>query len=159
MELLHILWISLLVFGFLLLMVELFDFPGTSVAGILSVVAVVYGLIRIFSDIGTTAGWIALLSIVLVWGSLIYWFVKTKSWKKITLKDEIDAKVNVVDEQKIQIGSVGTAFSRLVPMGQGIFDGDIFEVHSKDGFLDQKTAIKVVKIEGSKIFVSAYTTE
>jgi hypothetical protein len=39
-------------------------------------------------------------------------------------------------------------------MGQGDFNGEVVEVHSTVGFLDQKTSIKVVKIEGNKVFVT-----
>ncbi|MCL2027686.1 MAG: nodulation efficiency protein D (NfeD) [Bacteroidales bacterium] len=155
MDTLSILWISLLVFGFILFIVELFVVPGTSVVGIAGIVAVVYGLVRIFTDMGNTAGWIALIAVVAICSVITTWFVRTKSWKKITLNDELAAKVNVVDEQKIKVGDEGKALSRLVPMGQADFGGETYEVHSTDGFIDQKTSIKVVKIEGSKIFVTA----
>ena len=155
MDTLSILWISLLVFGFILFIVELFVVPGTSVVGIAGIVAVVYGLVRIFTDMGNTAGWIALIAVVAICSVITTWFVRTKSWKKITLNDELAAKVNVVDEQKIKVGDEGKALSRLVPMGQADFGGETYEVHSTDGFIDQRTSIKVVKIEGSKIFVTA----
>ena len=155
MDILSILWVLLLVFGFIMFMVELFVFPGTSVAGIAGIVAVVYGLIRIFTDMGSTAGWIALIAVVAVCSAMIVWFIRTKSWKKITLDEKLDNKVNVIDEQKVKVGDEGKAVSRLVPMGQASFAGEIFEVHSIDGFLDQRTTIKVVKVENNKIFVTA----
>jgi membrane-bound ClpP family serine protease len=155
MDIFSILWISLLVFGFILFIVELFVIPGTSVTGIMGIVAVVYGLVRIFTDMGNTAGWIALITVLVVCTALIAWFFKTKSWKKITLHDELEGKVNLIDEQKIKVGDEGKALSRLVPMGQADFSGETFEVHSTDGFIDQKTPIKVVKIENNKIFVTA----
>jgi membrane-bound ClpP family serine protease len=154
MDIFSVLWISLLVFGFILFMVELFVFPGTTVAGIMGIVATVYGLVRIWTDMGNTAGWIALIAVILVCTVLVVWFIRTKSWKKIALKEELETKVNVIDEQKIKVGDAGTAFSRLVPMGQADFAGEIYEVQSTEGFIDQKTPIKVVKIEGSKIFVT-----
>jgi membrane-bound ClpP family serine protease len=154
MDIFSVLWISLLVFGFILFMVELFVFPGTSVAGIMGIIATVYGIVRIWTDMGNTAGWIALITVIVICSALATWFVRTKSWKKIALKDELETKVNVIDEQKIKVGDEGHAFSRLVPMGQATFGGEIYEVQSTDGFIDQKTPIKVVKIEGSKIFVT-----
>ena len=147
------LWILLLVVGFVLLLVELFVIPGTSVIGLFGFSALVYGIIRIFTDYGTIAGFIALASVLTVCIVLIVWFMKTKSWKKIMLHDKLESKVNIVDEQKIKVGDVGSSMSRLAPMGQASFSGEIFEVHSMDGFIDQKTPIKVVKIENSKIFV------
>ena len=153
MDIFSVLWISLLVFGFILFMVELFVFPGTSVTGILGIVAVVYGIVKIFTEMGNTAGWIALITVLAACTILVVWFIKTKSWKKITLDEKLDNKVNVVDEQKVRVGDEGQSLSRLVPMGQATFSGEIFEVHSLDGFTDPKMPIKVVKIENNKIFV------
>jgi len=155
MDIILSLWILLLVAGFLLLMLDLFVLPGTHVIGIIGVTALVYGIVRIFSDFGSTAGWIALVSVLAVCTVLVIWVVKTKSWKKAVLDDKLEAKVNVIDEQKVKVGDEGKAVSRLVPVGQATFAGEIFEVHSIDGFTDQKTPIKVVKIENNKIFVTA----
>ena len=149
------LWILLLFFGLALVLVELFMFPGTSVVGIAGFVAMVYGTIRIFTDFGTTAGWIALAFVLTVCTGLIVWFVRTKYWKKITLDEQLEAKVNVIDEQKIKVGDEGNAASRLAPTGHASFAGEMVEVQSMDGFIDQKTPIKVVKIENNKVFVVA----
>jgi membrane-bound ClpP family serine protease len=149
------LWILLLGFGFVLLLVEMFVIPGTSVIGLIGFSALIYGTIRIFTDFGTTAGWIALASVFAVCVILVVWFLKTKSWKKIMLNDKLESKVNTIDEQKIKIGDEGNSMSRLAPMGQASFAGEIFEVQSMDGFIDQRMPIKVVKIENSKIFVVA----
>ena len=138
------LWIILLVLGFILLLVELFVVPGTSVIGIVGFSALVYGIIRIFLDYGTTAGWIATASVLVVCVILVVWFLKTKSWKKVMLDDKLDGKVNILDNQKIKVGDEGKSLSRLAPIGQAIFAGEIFEVQSMDGFIDQKTPVKVV---------------
>ena len=71
------------------------------------------------------------------------------------LNDNLEGRVNEVNEQKVKVGDEGKAVSRLVPVGQATFEGEIVEVHSLDGFTDQKTQIKVVKIENNKIFVTA----
>jgi len=149
-------WVMFLIIaGFLLILLDLFVFPGTSVLGISGIGALVWGVVRMFLDFGNLAGWIALLSILLVCASIVLLFVRKKSWKKMILNDNLDGKVNVVNEQKVKVGDEGKAVSRLVPVGQATFEGEIVEVHSLDGFTDQKTPIKVVKIENNKIFVTA----
>jgi len=155
MDIILALWLLLLVAGFLLLMLDVLVLPGTHMLGIIGVTALIYGIVRIFADFGTTAGWIALVSVLAVCTILIIWIVKTKSWRKVVLNDKLEAKVNLIDEQKVKVGDEGKAVSRLVPMGQASFAGEIFEVHSIDGFTDQRTLIKVVKIENNKIFVTA----
>ena len=148
------LWILLLIVGFILLLIELFVVPGTSVIGFIGFSAMVYGTIRIFTDFGTTAGLIALASVFAVCIILTIWFLKTKAWKKIMLDDKLDSKVNIVDELKIKVGDKGKSVSRLAPIGQASFAGEIFEVQSMDGYIDPKIPVKVVKIQNSKIFVS-----
>jgi len=159
MDIILALWILLLVAGFLLLMLDLLVLPGTHLLGVIGVTALVYGIVRIFSDFGTTAGWIALAAVLVTTVGLIILVIKTKSWKKVILNDKLESKVNVVDGQKIKVGDEGKAVSRLVPVGQASFDGEIFEVHSIDGFTDQRTPIKVVKIENNKVFVTAVSLQ
>jgi len=149
-------WVMFLIIaGFLLILLDLFVFPGTSVLGISGIGALVWGVVRMFLDFGNLAGWIALLSILLVCASIVLLFVRKKSWKKMILNDNLEGRVNEVNEQKVKVGDEGKATSRLVPVGQATFEGEIVEVHSLDGFTDQKTQIKVVKIENNKIFVTA----
>jgi membrane-bound ClpP family serine protease len=149
-------WVMFLIIaGFLLILLDLFVFPGTSVLGISGIGALVWGVVRMFLDFGNLAGWIALLSILLVCASIVLMFVRKKSWKKMILNDNLEGRVNEVNEQKVKVGDEGKAISRLVPVGQATFEGEIVEVHSLDGFTDQKTQVKVVKIEKNKIFVTA----
>ncbi|MCL2414748.1 MAG: hypothetical protein FWC94_05790 [Bacteroidales bacterium] len=149
-------WVLFLIIaGFLLILLDLFVFPGTSVLGIGGITCLVIGIVRMFLVFGPVAGWISLLSVLAICSVFVIWFVRTKSWKKMMLKDELEGRVNVVNKHKVNVGHEGIAVSRLVPVGQATFDGEIVEVHSLDGFTDQKTPVKVVKIENNKIFVTA----
>ena len=66
----------------------------------------------------------------------------------------IDGKVNV-EAENLQVGQEGIAISRLAPMGTIDVDGAFYEAQSVLDLIDQKTPVKVVKIEGSKIWVQA----
>lgn len=147
-------WIILLVLGFILLLVELFVIPGTSLIGILGFSALAYGIVQIFLSYGVVPGLIALAAVVAISALLIFWFLKTKSWKKIMLEDKLDdSRVNVPDVRKIKIGDEGQSISRLAPMGHAQFHEEIFEVQSLDGYIDPKQTVKIVKIENAKITV------
>ena len=148
------LWILLIVLGLALVLTELLIIPGVSIVGIIGFIAMIYGVTKIFIVYGPTAGWIALASVLAACIILTVWVIKTKSWKKVMLDDKLESKVNVIDEQKIKVDDEGQSLSRLAPMGQASFAGEIFEVHSMDGFIDQRMPIKVTKIENNKIFVS-----
>jgi len=149
-------WVLFLIIaGFLLILLDLFVFPGTSVLGIGGITCLVIGIVRMFLIFGPVAGWISLLSVLGICAILVFLIIRKKAWKKVMLNDELEGRVNVVNKHKVNVGHEGIAVSRLVPVGQATFDGEIVEVHSLDGFTDQKTPVKVVKIENNKIFVTA----
>ena len=79
--------------------------------------------------------------------------MRTKTWRRLQLKTEIDGKMNDVDPEKVQVGMTGVAISRLAPMGTGQFGSEIVEVSSIQDFIEVDTEIEIVKIEGGKITV------
>ena len=85
---------------------------------------------------------------------LIIFLLRSKTWKKLQLDTSLDGKVNV-EAEKLQVGQKGLAVSRLAPMGTIEVDGTFYEAQSVLDLIDQKTPVKVVKIEGSKIWVQA----
>jgi len=83
--------------------------------------------------------------------------LKSKTWKKLTLKSEIDSKVNVIDESQVKVGDTGLTVSRLAPAGKAMFKNDYFEVHTQGEFIDPDTEIIVTKVDFNKIYVKLKT--
>jgi membrane-bound ClpP family serine protease len=79
--------------------------------------------------------------------------MRSKTWRKLQLKTQIDSKMNEVDTNKLKEGMEGVAISRLVPTGTGLFGDTETEVVSIQGFIDENSPIKIHKIEGSKVIV------
>lgn len=145
--------IALILVGLLFLILEILVFPGQAVAGIIGIALLIIGIWQTYVVIGTTAGhWVLggtlAASVLLIIGAL-----RSKTWKRIMLSDDIKGKVNLVDADLIKEGDTGKSISRLNPVGKAIINDEYFEVHTKGEFIDQGTEITVTKISFNKIYV------
>ena len=99
------------------------------------------------------AGFITLaISVITCVGSLV-WFMHSKTLDKIALKKNITSKVDRSAEEKVKIGDTGITTTRLALIGYAEINGDIVEVKSTDGFLNEKTPIIVNRITDGVILV------
>lgn len=144
--------IFIILVGILLMLLDFLVIPGGFVA-IFGVLCIVGGIVAAFVSYGTTAGMLTLLgTAILILVSFVL-MMRTKTWRKLQLKTEIDGRMNEVDPQKVQVGMVGKAVSRLAPMGTGMFGDELVEVSSVQDFIEANTEIEIVKIEANKIIV------
>lgn len=150
--------ISLILVGFLLLALEILVLPGTTVAGILGVGGIVFAIYSAFSHFGQTAGWIVLASTIAAAIVFLVVILRSKTWKKLQLDTSLESKVNTQASQ-VREGDCGVSISRLAPMGTAEIDGDYYEVQSLLSFVDAQKKVKVVKVEGSKIWVKEEKTD
>ena len=149
-----ILIITLLVIaGLLLFIVEVFLIPGISIAGIASAACLLYANYHAFANIGVTGGLITLGATAIGCVIVTAWFMKSKTIDKLALKKNISSKVTNKAIQNIQVGDTGISITRLALIGNADFDGNIVEVRSADGFLNEKTPIIVERIDESAIIV------
>lgn len=148
-------WLSIIfiiLVGILLMILDFLVIPGGVVA-IIGVLGMVCGVVVSFIQYGTTAGFICLILTALVTIGSFILMMRSKTWRKLQLKTEIDGKMNDINPEKIQIGMCGTAISRLAPMGTGQFGDEMVEVSSTQDFIEVNTAIEIVRIDGSKVYV------
>ena len=139
--------IVLIVAAVILFLVELFVIPGISIAGILAGACMIYANYYAFAYLGTTAGFITLgVSAIACIGSLIL-FMRSKTLDKVALKKNITSKVDRT------AADTGVAITRLALIGNAEIDGNIVEVKSMDGFLNEKTPIIVNRITDGVIMV------
>lgn len=145
--------ILLIVAAVILFLVELFVIPGISIAGILAGGCIIYANFYAFAYMGPTAGFITLaISAVACVGTLV-WFMRSKTLDKIALKKNITSKIDRSAEDKVKVGDTGIATTRLALIGYAEINGDIVEVKSTDGFLNEKTPIIVNRITDGVILV------
>ena len=148
--------VVLVIAAVILFLVELFIIPGISIAGILAGGCIIYANYYAFAYMGPVAGFITLaVSVIACIGSLV-WFMRSKTLDKIALKKNITSKVDRSAENKVKIGDTGITTTRLALIGYAEINGDIVEVKSTDGFMNEKTPVIVNRITDGIILVENF---
>ena len=143
----------LIIAAVILFLVELFVIPGISLAGISALACILYANYYAFANLGMAGGFITLgISAVACIGSLI-WFMRSKM---LDLKKDIDSKVDRSAEKSVKVGDTGISTTRLAQIGYAEINGNIVEVRSIDGFLNEKTPIIVSRITDGTILVERH---
>lgn len=145
--------LGFILFGLALIVVEIIFIPGTTIAGIGGFVCSAYGVYLSFQEFGTQGGILTVIFTVTV--SLIALVVsfKTRSWELFSLKKTMKSKVNEEFRLPLNVGDQGVTISSLRPIGKALFNDHELEVTSLDGFVEEKQAIKIIKVEGQKVIV------
>ncbi len=143
----------LLALGVLLLIVEFMLIPGVTVAGIASVLAFGASIYFAFSYWGTVGGIITLIAVLVFVPVFLYFLFKGNAIKPMMLNSGIDGRVITVEGEKIKVGDEGVTIGRLAPSGNAKFNGITVESRSRGIFIDPKTKVKIIKIEGNTVIV------
>ena len=147
--------IALLIAGIILLLLEVFLFPGISLAGIGATACLIYANVHAFNELGTWPGVIT-LAVSIVSSILVFvWFMRSKSLDRLALKKDIDSSVKQPEADTIQPGDTGIALTRLAQIGNAQFGERIVEVKTTGDFIDAKTPIVVERITNGIIFVTS----
>jgi membrane-bound ClpP family serine protease len=143
---------AILLIGLLLIFLEIFFIPGTSLFGILGGIALMIGVIMIYSYYGAKWGHISVAaSLVLVLVAVAAGFKVIQS-NKLAMNAEITGRVNEL-ENLYKIGEKGIAATEFRPNGKGVFNGNKIEVYSTGEYIERNSEIEIVKITKDKIFV------
>lgn len=145
--------ITLIVFGLIFLVLEIFVFPGIGISGIVGIISLIAGVLISFK-ISTNYGMLASVSSLAIAGFALWFSVKSKAFSKMFLSQEIDGKVNLNHLSEVTVEQEGISISRIAPMGKARFNDYYCEVTSWEGFIDEHTPIKIVKIDNNTIFVT-----
>lgn len=143
----------LIVAGVVFLLIELFITPGFGIAGILSAACLLYANYAAFAYVGLSTGLVTLLVTLVVCIAAVVWFMRSKTLDRLSLKKDITSHVERAPEGSIRVGDRGVSVTRLALIGQAEIGGQIVEVKSADGFLDEKTPIVVVRLDSGQPIV------
>lgn len=146
--------VALVLFGFLLLIVELF-IPGMIVGiigGLLLGTAVVLGYLEfgIFGGTFLMVG-VGLLSLVgfLIWMRI---FPKTPIGRRLTLDSVVKGPGEFPDLRGL-LGKEGVAVTQLRPAGTALVEGRRVDVWADGSFVEAGKPLRVVHVEGAKVVV------
>ncbi len=148
--------IGLLVLGMIFFIIEAFLIPGFSVAGIVGGILTVIAVWYAYQYLGPTAGHITLVSSILLIGFSIYGFAKSKTLDRMSLKTNVDSKVDSISQEHIKPGDKGITISRLAPMGKVKINGHTMEAKTADDFIDQNEEIVVLEVFKTNVLVEKW---
>lgn len=144
--------ILLLALAIGLILIEIFLIPGVGIPGIAGAVLMFICLVMAYK-VSTTFGHYTLLGTAVVSAALVALAFRSKTWDKLSLKSDIDARVEH-PLYSLKVGDSGEAISRLNPMGKALINEHFFEVSTKGEYIDAHSSIEITNIEGNKIIVT-----
>ena len=106
-----------------------------------------------FFLIGSLAGWVTLAVACVICISLFLWALYGNSLDKVALKKNIDSTVKEGEEGKFVVGDKGVARTRLALIGEAEINGEIVEVKSESGFVEEGAEIEIVRLSADTVFV------
>lgn len=154
-------WTSLILFvtGLILLVIEGM-IPGFGLPGISGIILVATGTIIAMDSLSMAllSLSIAIIITTIVTIILIKMGFKSKMLNKIILetKQKDEKGYLSIDPMDEYMDREGISITELRPSGFIDIDGKKLDALSDDGFIPKNTSIKVVRVEGSKIFVRRF---
>lgn len=145
--------VLLVLLATLLLAVEVALIPGFGFAGILGMLAMAGSVFYAFYAIGYVAGWITVVTSVLICIALFLWALYGKSLDRLALKKSIGSTVKEDEIKKFKVGDRGVTKTRLALIGEANFGGVVVEVKSEAGFVNENEEVEIIRVSGDAIFV------
>lgn len=140
--------------GLVLLFAELFIVPGVTIVGAAGLVFLGVGVWQVYEIYGSTAGHVSLLVLTLLSAWVVWKAMRTQFWKAFELHSKVESKANPdAQELGLEVEMPGKALSALRPMGKARFGSVEVEVESLDGWLEAGKSVKIVSLEGQKVYV------
>ena len=158
-------WAFLLfLIGVGLIALEVFVIPGFGVAGILGIMLMLGSIFFVFDkayDFRTAVMWLS-VSVILTAGLAIFaafFLPETALFRRFALSTVMDTESGYhsagAEDFQAYLGKSGKALTPLRPAGTARIDGKRVDVVTVGDFISQDSDIKVVSVEGPKVFVEA----
>ena len=145
--------VLLLLLGVLFLVGELLLIPGSVFGVVLALICNGSAIAIAFMQFGTVAG-VAVVVVALLLALISTIFsLRAKTWRKISLHQELDAASMPHPETKLKVGDRGVAVSRLAPAGKVEICGETVEARSVDVYVEQRSEVEVVGFENFTVVI------
>ncbi len=150
------------VLGIGLLLLEIFVIPGFGVAGIAGIAFMFGSVLYIFKnayEFEDAILWLS-VSVIMTFGFsiiLAYVLPKTRTWNRFVLETAMDSELGYHsasrEDFQSYLGKTATALTPLRPSGTVRLGDKRLDVVTVGDFVDAEASVKIVDVEGSKIFV------
>ncbi len=156
-------WAFLLfLIGIGLIALEVFVIPGFGVAGILGIVLMLGSIFFVFDrayEFRTAVMWLS-VSVILTAGMAIvaaFYLPETALFRRFALSTVMDAgsgyHASSTEDFQAYLGQSGTALTPLRPSGTARIADKRVDVVTVGDFITQNSTVRVVNVEGAKVFV------
>ncbi|NLG85122.1 MAG: nodulation protein NfeD [Firmicutes bacterium] len=149
--------IFLFLLGLILLALEVFVTPGFGILGILGLASVAGSVFLSYSSpTQAVAGLSGAVFVTLLMGFVLLRYLdRHEALRPILLTTALTGEkgYTATPDQSHLLGLVGKAMTPLRPAGVALLAGERVDVISEGGFIPVGTAIRVIKVEGSRIVV------
>ncbi|MCX7713660.1 MAG: hypothetical protein N2035_08390 [Chthoniobacterales bacterium] len=143
----------LLIFGFLLLLAEVFV-PGM-ILGLLGLSCITAGIVWSYAAYGPIIGTVILIASALLGGIgfILYLNILPKTFLGRQLINRAEVKGQAPEEKDPLLGKQGVALTILRPAGIAKIEGKRIDVVAEGGFIDAGSTITVVEVDGTRVVV------
>lgn len=145
--------VMLVLLATVLMTAEIVFVPGVGISGVLGVLAMLSAVVYAFYCVGNIAGWITIIVLGFILVALFMWALYGKTLDKMALKKNISSKVENFKASDFKPGDRGVAKTRLTLIGEALINGQVVEVKSETGFINEKDEIEVVRVTAGTIYV------
>ncbi len=158
-------WAFLLfILGLGLIALEVFVIPGFGVAGFLGITLMLGSVFFVFDkayEFRTAVMWLS-ISVILTAGMAIlaaFYLPETRLFQRLALSTVMDTQMGYhsssTEDFQEYLGKSGVALTPLRPSGTARIADKRVDVVTVGDFIPQDSNVKVVEVEGSKVFVEA----
>lgn len=144
--------VFLMIVAIVLILLEVFFFPGITLAGIGGFLFAAGGILFAYS-IDTAIGHITMAVSAVAFGIAFAWLMRSNSFSRIALNTDVDSKLTSSRDLGIYPGDEGVTLSRLAPIGKARIRGIDVEAKSQEEFVDEHTPIVVVRVDSYNVIV------
>ena len=142
-----------LIFGFVLLAIEVFIAPGFTVFGILGLILLSLGVILAFSNLPFLYAVLVLILSLLVVSVFTIWFFKVGLKKRFALKSRETGYRPFQKNYDKYVGKIGVSLTPLRPSGTISVNNEKISAVSRGEFIEADVKIRVLNVEGNKVVV------
>jgi len=154
--------------GIILILLEIFVFPGFGISGILGIICIGAGLFFALIDnnffnfenvrVPDISRSVLTVFSGIVSGLILTLWLSSRigekgMFRKIALTTDLSDSGSADLEVRSIIGKTGKAMTVLRPSGKVIIDNEVYDAVSNRGFIDAGTSVTVVKFENMQIYV------
>jgi membrane-bound serine protease (ClpP class) len=151
----------MIVFGFILLLIELFLIPGVNIFGIVGALSIIGGIVYSYF-LNPAWALYTFLGSVFLSGLIVRLVTKSKTWNMLiqtTREDLLEGYRATKEDLEFLKGKTGYTLTNLRPSGTAIIDEKRVDVVSESVYIKSDVKIKVIDVEGNKVLVRPITDE